>query len=370
MIQLRSSVLFVLHLPPPVHGAAMVGQYIHDSRVINDSFCCRYVNLAMAGNIENIGRFSLSKINSLFRLIRTIRKEMKANRPDIVYVTPNATGGAFYKDFVVVQAIKYWGGNVVFHFHNKGVEKNRKKIINNILYKLFFKNAKVILLSDLLYTDICNYVKSSDVYFCANGIPESGVRNQVDWQIPRILFLSNLIVSKGVLQLLDACQLMAEKNLDFECDFVGAETDEMTSNRFSQEVKNRGLEGRVHYLGKKYGEEKESIWNDADIFVFPTFYPNECFPLVLLEAMQHGLPCVSTDEGAISGIIEDGITGFIVEKKNPEQLAKRIQQLLSDVNLRHSMGIACRQKYEKDYTLSVFEKRMVEIFHEILSEKE
>jgi glycosyltransferase involved in cell wall biosynthesis len=183
------------------------------------------------------------------------------------------------------------------------------------------------------------------------------------------LFLSNLIVSKGVLQLLDACQLLAEKNLEFECDFVGAETDEMTSDRFSQEVKNRGLEGRVHYLGKKYGEEKESIWDDADIFVFPTFYPNECFPLVLLEAMQHGLPCVSTEEGAISGIIEDGITGFIVEKKNHEQLANRIEQLLSDANLRHSMGVAGRQKFEEEYTLSVFEKRMSDIFLQIFSER-
>lgn len=365
----KHSVFFILHLPPPVHGAAMVGQYIHDSRVINESFCCRYVNLAMAGNIKNIGRFSFSKITSLFRLLRTIRKEMKANRPDIVYVTPNASGGAFYKDFVVVQAIKYWGGNVVLHFHNKGVEKNRKKIINNILYKQFFKKSKVILLSELLYPDICNYVKSSDVFFCPNGIPASGVRNQVDRQIPRVLFLSNLIVSKGVLQLLDACQLLAEKNLEFECDFVGAETDEMSSDLFSQEVKNRGLEGRVHYLGKKYGEEKESIWDDADIFVFPTFYPNECFPLVLLEAMQHGLPCVSTEEGAISGIIEDGITGFIVEKKNHEQLANRIEQLLSDANLRHSMGVAGRQKFEEEYTLSVFEKRMSDIFLQIFSER-
>ena len=294
---------------------------------------------------------------------------MKANRPNLVYVTPNASGGAFYKDFVVVQAIKYWGGNVVLHFHNKGVEKNRKKLINNILYKLFFKNAKVILLSELLYPDICNYVKSSDVYYCANGIPILGAKPHETRQIPRILFLSNLIVSKGVLQLLDACKMLVERNLGFECDFVGAETDEMTSERFSQEVRIRGLEGHVNYLGKKYDEEKEEVWNNADVFIFPTFYPNECFPLVLLEAMQHGLPCVSTDEGAISSIIDDGITGFIVEKKNPQQLADRIQQLLSDADLRHSMGGAGRQKYEREYTLDVFEKRMVDIFQHILNER-
>lgn len=47
--------------------------------------------------------------------------------------------------------------------------------------------------------------------------------------------------------------------------------------------------------------------------MFPTYYHNECFPLVLLEAMQHGLPCISTNEGAISDIVDDGVTGYIVE---------------------------------------------------------
>ena len=66
----KSSVLFVLHLPPPVHGAAMVGKYILDSKIVNDSFHCQFINLAMANDLENIGRFSFSKIASLFCLIK------------------------------------------------------------------------------------------------------------------------------------------------------------------------------------------------------------------------------------------------------------------------------------------------------------
>ena len=55
--------------------------------------------------------------------------------------------------------------------------------------------------------------------------------------------------------------------------------------------------------------------------LFPTFYHNECFSLVLLEAMEHGLPCISTTEGGIPGIVDDGKTGFLVPKHDVAVLA-------------------------------------------------
>lgn len=360
-------ILFVLHLPPPVHGAAMVGKYIHDSRIINDSYHCEFVNLAMAGNMENIGRFSFSKGISLFKLLWLIKKKMRKMRPLLVYVTPNAGGNAFFKDFIVVQVIKMLGGNVVLHFHNKGVRVNSEKYANDFLYKLFFKHTKIILLSQLLYPDISKYVKEDEVYYCANGIPQIEFKRNKRMQTVHILFLSNLIISKGVLQLLDACKILSEKELDFKCILVGAETGEMTAKRLAYEIHTRGVEERLEYLGKKYGEDKEIVWNDADIFVFPSFYPNECFPLVLLEAMQHGLPCVSTNEGAIPDIVEDGRTGFVVEKNNPKQLAEKIEQLMIDEPLRISMGLQGKRKFQEKYTLEAFEKNMVDIFHQVLN---
>ena len=54
-------ILFIMHMPPPVHGAAMVGKYIHDSRLVNEAFDCRYINLATAANLEDIGKVRLAK---------------------------------------------------------------------------------------------------------------------------------------------------------------------------------------------------------------------------------------------------------------------------------------------------------------------
>lgn len=136
-----------------------------------------------------------------------------------------------------------------------------------------------------------------DVLVCGNGIPSSAIESLVsaspvmaspEDKVLHLLFLSNLLISKGVVVLLDSLKVLKEKGCRFVSDFVGGETVEMDAAMFQAEVVKRGLKGMVVYHGKKYGKDKEAFLNGADIFVFPTFYHNECFPLVLLEAMEHG----------------------------------------------------------------------------------
>ena len=52
----KPRILFILHLPPPIHGAAMMGKYIHDSQIINDNFNCDYINLTLAKDMHDIGK--------------------------------------------------------------------------------------------------------------------------------------------------------------------------------------------------------------------------------------------------------------------------------------------------------------------------
>ena len=76
---------------------------------------------------------------------------------------------------------------------------------------------------------------------------------------------------------------------------------------------------------------KSKVFENLPVLpLFSTFYHNECFPLVLLEAMEHGLPCISTTEGGIPGIVDDGKTGFLVPKHDVAVLADKILLLLND----------------------------------------
>ena len=77
--------------------------------------------------------------------------------------------------------------------------------------------------------------------------------------------------------------------------------------------------------------------------------------------MEHAVPCISTREGGVSAIIDDGVNGFMVEKRDANVLADRIEFLLTHPEERTHMGIAGRQKFKNEFTLPKFETRMKQI---------
>lgn len=365
---MKPRILFILHLPPPVHGAAMMGKYIHDSKVINETFDCYYINLTTAKDLDDIGRFRLGKIKEFAELLLNIRKAVRSFKPNLVYVTPNAKGIAFYKDYLVVEMLKSMGNKVVVHYHNKGVATRQDKCVDDKLYRKFFNGVKVILLAEVLYTDVRKYVKMKDVFVCPNGIPDETDGKEPSAErhnkIQHILFLSNLLVSKGVLVLLDALKILKDRGYSFVCNFVGGETAEIDVAKFQKEVQDRGLNQIAFYEGKKYGKDKDAYFDKADVFAFPSL--NECFPLVLLESMQHAVPCVTTAEGGIPEIVRDNENGFIVEKNNPTSLADSIEKLLDDKDLRERMGEDGFKKFKSNFTLQVFEEKFISCINCIL----
>jgi glycosyltransferase involved in cell wall biosynthesis len=121
----------------------------------------------------------------------------------------------------------------------------------------------------------------------------------------------------------------------------------------------------VKYLGRKFGQDKQAVLADTDIFAFPTYYSNECFPLVLLEAMSASIAVVSTFEGGIPDIIEDGVTGFLVPQRDVEIMAEKLEELIQNPTLRQQMGKAGRQKFETELTLGIFEHNLQLILHQI-----
>lgn len=120
----------------------------------------------------------------------------------------------------------------------------------------------------------------------------------------------------------------------------------------------------AYFHGKKYNEEKEAFFKNADIFISPTL--NEAFGLVLLEAMEHALPCIATDEGGISDIVDDGETGFIVSKRNANILADKIEYLLIHPEERMRMGKNGYRKFNDKFTLRKFEESMADILNDCL----
>ena len=365
---MKNKILFILHLPPPVHGSSVVGKQIFDSEKINKKYNCIFINLSTSNGVDKIGKISLDKFTLYFEILFKIIKTLLFQSFDKVYLAPTVSKGGFYKDYIVYFILFLFNKKRIYHLHNKGVSKRKKGTVLDFLYRSFFKNAKVILLSERLFQDVEEFVNKEDVFICPNGIEdEVGCINRKQKEKKEqlnLLFLSNLIISKGVLVLLDACEKLAQSNVNFICNFVGGEGD-ISKEFFNKKVKELKLENNVFYLGKKYDKEKKDIFLKSDIFVFPTFYHNECFPLVSLEAMMYELPVISTDEGGIADIIVNNKTGFVVKKEKVNALVEKILLLIKDKELRVSMGKNGRNRFEENFSDQKFEETLCNILNQL-----
>ena len=357
----KKHILFITPLPPPVHGSAMMSQYIKESKLINEEFDCDYVNLSTSRRMDEIGKKSLLKTVRFVWTYCIVLGKLMCHRYDLCYLAITCHGIGFLKDAPFVLLCKLFGKKIVIHQHNKGMAGDVERWPYRWLLPWVYRNTKVILLSWRLYPDIEKVVRKEQILICPNGIPET-LREEPDAKrhnrIPHLLFLSNLMVSKGILVLLDALEILKNKGYSFVCDFVGGETAEIDAARFKAEVEKRGLDKLVIYDGKQYGADKECFFKQADVFVHPTM--DDCFPLVLLEAMQYSLPIVSTDVGGIADIIRNEVDGYICETQEINIFAQKLLELITDEPLRIRMGESNHERYKLQYTLNLFEMKIKE----------
>lgn len=370
MSQARKNILFMLHLPPPVHGSTIVGELVKESGVINDAFQGRYINLILSKKVHESGKTSLKKLVRFAIIWCHLLGKLIHRKPNLCYYALTTTGSGFKKDVLLIALLRLFRVRIVYHIHNKGIIHARKKSINRLLYRFVFKNSPVILLSRHLYYDIEEFVSWDRVYICPNGIrdyqPNTAFLALSENGAFKILFFSNLIEEKGVFTLVEACSILREKGYVFQCDFVGGEGD-VSAKQFDAFVEERGLSEQVKYLGKRYGKLKEMAFEQADVFALPSCY--DCFPLVILEAMQHSIPVITAHEGGMPDMVDEGSTGFLISRyDDAEALAEKLEYLLVNPMLRKQIGVNGRIKYEQNFTLPIFERRMHNILSEIIND--
>lgn len=370
----KSSILFIMHMPPPVHGAAMMGECIHNSKIINTKFECYYINPSVSNRIAEVGKLNIKKILLFFLLLYKIFKSIKKIKPDLCYYTPTSDGFGIYRDALTIALIQKCNVKVVLHLHNKGVKNYSKHKFAQFAYKRIFHNTKVILIAQELYKDIEQFTSKDNIYILPNGIPltikdseynKIITERKVYSEKNRLLYLSNMMSEKGIWILLDACKDLHQRGYKFECHYIGNWGD-TTLDEFQNEIDSRGLHNIVFCHGPKYGNDKKQYFTNSDIFIFPTFYHGETFGLVLLEAMEYGLPCITTPEGGIPSFVTSE-NGILVEQKNVQQLADAIETLINDKDKREYMGSNGRQVFIKEYTIDKFENHLVDILNKILS---
>jgi len=179
-----------------------------------------------------------------------------------------------------------------------------------------------------------------------------------------ILYVGGLNDYKGVKYLIAAFPLILEKVPDAKLTIVGSGPDrkylEILAENLSINIKNIKFKGRIS------DDELFESYRTSNVVVVPSIWM-ENSPLVIYEAMKFGNPVVGSNIGGISDLILDGETGYLVEPRNPVQIAGKVIKILNDDNLAQDMGKKARLRLENEFSADKHIKRMLDIYNSLIS---
>lgn len=115
----------------------------------------------------------------------------------------------------------------------------------------------------------------------------------------------------------------------------------------------------VHHGLRPNTAELIRLYHEADVFCLPTL--GDCLPMVLSEAGAAGLPLVATDVGALNEIVQDGLTGILVEPNNVENLVEALTKLRDDVELRRALGVGAAALVSEQFDAAKNSRRIGDI---------
>lgn len=161
----------------------------------------------------------------------------------------------------------------------------------------------------------------------------------------RILGVGQLNPRKGFHVLIPALATLRDQGLDFYCTIIGEGAER---SRLESLIDSAGLHRHVHLAGAALHEDVLRQLSETDVFVLPCIISREGFrdgiPVALMEAMQQGLPVVSSNILGLPELIDDGQNGFLVAPEDPVALAGALINLAKNADLRSSMGAHGRAK--------------------------
>ena len=364
--------LFILHYSPPIHGAAKVGDTIVSSNIVGNSFQTRFIKIKSSQHIEAIGKFSLSKMYYFIALFVKVVWQLLIFRPQIIYFTVSPFGFAFYRDFVVSRPIKLYRAlskaQIFYHYHAKGIYNFTKSgNLKRRLTNAFLRHVNIIFISKMMEQELSLVKGYKQVFFLKNGVKDTLSPKQFDVLLDNrlknkethVLYLSNMIRDKGYDTALElAARVKDSGNNRIKFHFAGGWSSKENQQFFENYVKEHNIEDLVTYHGLVKGEVKKGLFEKAGIFLFPTRYKKEVFPLSILEALSYGLPVLAFDKGAVSEIINKNI-GLITDK---ECIFESLSVILEKY-LNKETYLACRKEFLENYTMAIFEKNLVLILN-------
>lgn len=360
------SILILGPLPNPIDGCSIANETLRNN-LLRKEIRHDTINTSTKKVSSKQGSvFSFKKAFGFFSVYFQIYKVYKSK---VVYITPGQTffGLLKYAPFYLLCILLNKPYVIHVHGNHLGKEYQSLQGLKKKIFKLFVSNAKAgIVLSQSLRKIFKDLLPEECVFVVENFASDELFENYEpalkERSVPKILFLSNLIAEKGVIDVLEALLLLKEQNISFEALFAG---------KIEEEFKNQiyGLLNELgeaaQYLGVIKGKQKHQVLNSTNIFILPTYYKMEGQPISILEAMATGNIIVTTNHAGIPDVVSEQ-NGYFVDKKSPVGIATVIREISEDVRSKLNFFEQTNITYAANrFTEEAFSSKIINILQSL-----
>lgn len=267
----------------------------------------------------------------------------------------------FWRNALFMIYAKLFRKQVILHIHGGKFEQfymSHKYMVRHVCRKADALVTVSTYFVDFLKKEQMNH----KVFLLPNGIyPSKTIHNKIDRYPIQLLYLGALDEQKGIFDVLKCLYIYKEELQNKVILHIWGNKDTATLHRL---IKQYNLYESVIYHGWATAEQKERLFNAADIFIHPSYF--ESFGISILEAMSYRLPIITTSVGGITDLVKDNVNGIFVDPGNIEQIHMAIERLVNDAALRTKMGIESEKKATR-FTPDKIERILQSIYMELLN---
>lgn len=235
------------------------------------------------------------------------------------------------------------------------------------LTRFAYCNTKLIAVGEMVKKNLTDYfsIPSNQISVIYNAVKEfDGNVNPVEilkqeHEKEKILIgnIGRLSEQKGMDDFLDAAAITVKMHPEAFFVIVG---DGELKTKLEEKTSQLNLQRNVLFLG--YRNDIQNVMSQLDFVVLSSLW--EGLPLTPIEAFSVGKAVIGTAVDGTPEIIQDGEDGYLVEARNPDQLAERMNYLIENPQIREMLGLCAKARYRDDFSFEKFKQRYLEFYEE------
>ena len=283
-----------------------------------------------------------------YRLIKSI-----INKEKITIVHSHHRMAAFYAELAAPKKVVK-----VANAHNTFIDKKK-------LTQLAYRDTKVVAVGEIVKKNLIEYFEISKEQVCVihnavksfdgNIVPIEALYQERQKGNVLIGNIGRLSEQKGINYFIEAAEITTRTHPEARFVIVG---DGEEREKLQAQVKVKGLQDKVLFLG--YRNDIQNVMSQLDFVVLSSLW--EGLPLTPIEAYSVGKTVIGTAVDGTPEIIRDGVDGYLVEPRNPVQLAEKMNKLIENPRIRSEMETQAMKRYQDEFSFEKLSKRYIDFY--------